>query len=55
MHTGQDQVNVVEVYLSYKFYFFPVIILLTNHEAFSTYILCGAFEPISALFTITGL
>ena len=51
--------SVANIYRSYKYDFFPVILLLTNHEALFNLnivlIFHSPFEPISALSTISGL
>ena len=60
----QKQLNVVSkkgtnIYPSNKYDFFPVILLLTNHKTLynSNIVLTfhPPFEPITALFTISGL
>ena len=47
------------IYPSNKYEFFPVILLLTNHEALYNLNIVLSFhphfEPIIAFFTITGL
>ena len=51
--------NAANIYPSSKYEYFPIILLLTNHETlFNMNIVLSinpSFEPISALFTITGL